>query len=82
MRDVSLTQPPQRRRRRNICPVSCASARCNPVQLLADLATEEIYLRPTMRLADAVAAQGGNVYTYLFDWHPPRLALGHVTTLR
>ena len=46
-----------------------------PVQLLADLATEEIYLRPTMRLADAVAAQGGNVYTYLFDWAPPFVSL-------
>lgn len=46
------------------------------VQLLADLATEEIYLGPAMQLADAVAAQGGNVYTYLFDWAPPPSRFG------
>jgi len=47
-----------------------------PVQLLADLATEEIYRRPATRLADAVAARGGNVYTYLFDWAPPTSRFG------
>lgn len=41
------------------------------VQLLADLATEEIYQRPMMRFADAVTAQGGHAYTYVFDWAPP-----------
>lgn len=41
------------------------------VQLLADLATEEIYQRPTMRFADVVRAQGGHAYTYVFDWAPP-----------
>ena len=47
-----------------------------PVQLLADFATEAIYRRPTMRFADAVAAQGGNAYTYLFDWAPPSSRFG------
>lgn len=41
------------------------------MDLVADLGTDEIYLRPTMRLADAVSARGGNVYAYFFDWAPP-----------
>ena len=41
------------------------------MDLLADLGTDEIYLRPSMRLADAVSARGGNVYAYFFDWAPP-----------
>ena len=41
------------------------------MDLLADLGTDETYLRPTMRLADAVAAWGGNAYAYYFDWAPP-----------
>lgn len=47
-----------------------------PVQLLADLATEEIYLCPATQLADTVAARGGTVYTYLFDWAPPTSRFG------
>jgi para-nitrobenzyl esterase len=42
-----------------------------PMDLLADVGTDEIYLRPAMRLADAVSARGGNVYAYYFDWAPP-----------
>jgi para-nitrobenzyl esterase len=41
------------------------------MDVLADLGTDEIYLRPAMRLADAVSARGGNVYAYFFDWAPP-----------
>ena len=41
------------------------------LDLLADLATEETYVRPTMRFADAINAHGGNAYVYLFDWAPP-----------
>ena len=41
------------------------------MDLLADLGTDETYLRPTMRLADAVATRGGNAYAYFFDWAPP-----------
>jgi para-nitrobenzyl esterase len=40
------------------------------LDLLADLATEETYHRPIMGFADAVAAQGGTPYVYLFDWAP------------
>jgi para-nitrobenzyl esterase len=47
-----------------------------PVQLLADLATEQIYLTPRKQLTDAVAAQGSAVYTYLFDWAPPSSRFG------
>ncbi len=41
------------------------------LDLLADVATEEIYFRPSMHLADRVAAQGSNVHVYIFDWAPP-----------
>jgi para-nitrobenzyl esterase len=47
-----------------------------PVQLLADLATERIYLTPRTQLTDALAAQGSAVYTYLFDWAPPSSRFG------
>lgn len=47
-----------------------------PVQLLADRATEQIYLAPKTQLTDAVAAQGSAVYTYLFDWAPPSSRFG------
>jgi para-nitrobenzyl esterase len=47
-----------------------------PVQLLADLATEKIYLAPRIQLTDAVAARGSAVYTYLFDWAPPSSRFG------
>jgi para-nitrobenzyl esterase len=42
------------------------------MDLLADLGTDETFLLPAMRLAEAVAARGGNAYAYLFDWAPPR----------
>ncbi len=41
------------------------------MDLLADLGTDETFLLPAMRLAEAVAARGGNAYAYLFDWAPP-----------
>jgi para-nitrobenzyl esterase len=41
------------------------------MDLLADLGTEETFLLPQMRLAEAVAARGGSAYAYLFDWAPP-----------
>lgn len=41
------------------------------IDLMADLKTDETFLLPAMRLADAVAARGGNAYAYFFDWGPP-----------
>ncbi len=41
------------------------------MDLLADLATDETFLLPAMRLAEAIARRGGNAYAYLFDWAPP-----------
>lgn len=42
------------------------------MDLLADLGTDETFLLPAMRLAEAVAHQGGCAYAYLFDWAPPQ----------
>jgi para-nitrobenzyl esterase len=42
-----------------------------PVDLLADLESDEKYVWPAMRLAEAIAHNGGSVYAYLFDWSPP-----------
>jgi len=41
------------------------------MDLLADLGTEETFLLPAMRLAEAIARRGGNVHAYLFDWAAP-----------
>ncbi|HEX4172194.1 MAG TPA: carboxylesterase family protein, partial [Acetobacteraceae bacterium] len=41
------------------------------MDLLADLATDETFLLPAMRLAEAIARRGGSAYAYLFDWAPP-----------
>jgi para-nitrobenzyl esterase len=41
------------------------------MDLLADLGTDETFLLPAMRLADAIAQRGGRAYAYLFDWAPP-----------
>lgn len=41
------------------------------MDLLADLGTDETFLLPAMRLADAIAACGGTAYAYLFDWAAP-----------
>jgi para-nitrobenzyl esterase len=41
------------------------------MDLLADLGTDETFLHPAMRLAEAIAARGGKPYAYLFDWAPP-----------
>jgi len=41
------------------------------LNLLADVATEEIYFRPSMQLAERIAAQGNSVHAYIFDWAPP-----------
>ena len=40
------------------------------MDLLADLSTDETFVLPAMRVADAVARRNGNVYAYLFDWAP------------
>ena len=39
--------------------------------LLADLTTQDVFVGPTMRLAEAIAARGGSVFAYQFDWAPP-----------
>jgi para-nitrobenzyl esterase len=41
------------------------------MDLLADLATDETFQLPAMRLAEAIARRGGSAYAYLFDWAPP-----------
>jgi para-nitrobenzyl esterase len=41
------------------------------LDLLADLGTDETFLLPAMRLAEAIARRGGNVHAYLFDWAAP-----------
>jgi para-nitrobenzyl esterase len=41
------------------------------MDLLADLATDETFLRPAMRLAEAVARRGGTAFAYVFDWGAP-----------
>jgi para-nitrobenzyl esterase len=41
------------------------------MDLLADLGTDETFLLPAMRLAESVAARGGNAYAYLFNWAAP-----------
>lgn len=42
-----------------------------PMDLLADLGTDETFLLPAMRLAEAIARRGGQAYAYLFDWSAP-----------
>ena len=41
------------------------------MDLLADLGTDETFLLPAMRLAEAIAVRGGRAFAYLFDWAPP-----------
>jgi para-nitrobenzyl esterase len=41
------------------------------MDLLADLGTDHTFGWPSLRLADAIAAQGGRVHAYRFDWAPP-----------
>jgi para-nitrobenzyl esterase len=42
------------------------------MDLLADLGTDETFLLPAMRLAEAIAQRGGDAYAYVFDWAPPQ----------
>jgi para-nitrobenzyl esterase len=42
------------------------------MDLLADLGTDQTFARPSWQLADAIAARGGRVHAYRFDWSPPR----------
>jgi para-nitrobenzyl esterase len=41
------------------------------MDLLADLGTDDTFLLPAMRLAEAIAQRGGSAYAYVFDWTPP-----------
>jgi para-nitrobenzyl esterase len=41
------------------------------MDLLADLGSDETFVLPAMRLAEAIARRGGAGYAYLFDWAPP-----------
>jgi len=43
----------------------------NAMDLLADLGTDETFVLPAMRLAEAIAQRGGCAFAYLFDWAPP-----------
>lgn len=40
------------------------------MDLLADLTSDHTFLWPTMRLAEAISAAGGQAYAYQFDWTP------------
>jgi para-nitrobenzyl esterase len=40
------------------------------MDLLADLGTDETFLLPAMRLAEAMATAGERVFAYRFDWAP------------
>lgn len=42
-----------------------------PRDILADLTTDDVFRGPALRLADALAARGGRVFSYRFDWAPP-----------
>ena len=42
------------------------------MDFLADLGTDHTFGWPSLRLADAIAARGGRVHAYRFDWAPPR----------
>jgi para-nitrobenzyl esterase len=41
------------------------------MDVLADLVTDETFLRPAMELAGTVARRGGTAYAYVFDWAAP-----------
>jgi para-nitrobenzyl esterase len=41
------------------------------MELLADLVTDETFLRPAMELARAAARRGGTAFAYVFDWAAP-----------
>lgn len=41
------------------------------MDVLADLVTDETFLRPAMELAGTVARRGGTAYGYVFDWAAP-----------
>jgi para-nitrobenzyl esterase len=41
------------------------------MDLLADLGSDETFVLPATRLAEAIARRGGTAYAYLFDWAPP-----------
>jgi para-nitrobenzyl esterase len=41
------------------------------MDLLADLATDETFLRPAMLLGEMVARRGGTAFAYVFDWAAP-----------
>jgi para-nitrobenzyl esterase len=41
------------------------------MDLLADLGTDETFVLPAMRLAEAIAKRDGCAFAYLFDWAPP-----------
>ncbi len=51
--------------------------------LLGDLATDHLFLFPSLALADAVGAAGGTAFVYQFDWAPPgsRFAACHCIDL-
>jgi para-nitrobenzyl esterase len=41
------------------------------MDLLADLVTDETFLRPAMDLAGTIAERGHTAYAYVFDWRAP-----------
>ena len=68
--DPAMTNPPAD----SLSALSAYRARragASGLDMLADRATEETFVLPAMRLAEAVARRGGNAYAYLFDWAPP-----------
>lgn len=56
-------------------------AGANAAWLVSDVATDHLFRSPSLRLADAVAARGGYVFLYRFDWGPSRFGACHCIEL-
>jgi para-nitrobenzyl esterase len=53
------------------------------MDLIADLMSEHVFIRPTFQAAGRMAAAGAQVFAYRFDWAPPgsRFKAGHCIEL-
>jgi para-nitrobenzyl esterase len=75
--DPAMQDPPQDavlRRFGNEATLARYRARrpgARAMDLLADLATDETFLRPAMLLGETVARRGGTAFAYVFDWAAP-----------
>jgi para-nitrobenzyl esterase len=75
--DPAMSDPPQdavARRFGNEATLAGYRARrpgASAMDLLADLATDETFIRPAMLMAETVARRGGTAFAYVFDWAAP-----------